>query len=58
MGGMSFKCPHCDFWRLTKQALKDHLKDKHRIINVQILGTGPVTYLEPVKSVGYEGDKN
>jgi hypothetical protein len=47
MGGMSFKCPMCNKWYLAKGPLKDHLKDKHQVINVRIEGVG--SHVELVK---------
>lgn len=48
MGGMSFKCPKCDKWFLTKGPLKNHLKDKHQQTpHFKIEGVGSNTYIKP-----------
>lgn len=47
MGGMSFKCPKCDKWYLTKQELKDHLKIKHETAKIKINGIGSYVELLP-----------
>lgn len=44
MGGMSFKCPLCkdkSWWSLTKQGLKDHVRDKHGLPNAVLTMQGP-----------------
>lgn len=30
MGGMSFKCPLCEEWKLDRMALWMHLRGKHK----------------------------
>lgn len=54
MGGMSFKCPYCDTWKLEKRALKDHLRDRHKLKNIEIVGTGPVTDIRIAKGKTFE----
>jgi hypothetical protein len=37
----------CEWWTLGKQSLTGHLKDKHRITRVEIIGVAERTMLIP-----------
>lgn len=41
MGGQSFKCPLCGEWLLSKNRLRDHLKDSHNLYKVEFIESGP-----------------
>lgn len=58
MGGQSFKCPYCDYWKLSMAYLRQHLRDKHGRVECVIKGVGSGVEVVSCKFIEREGVKD